>query len=77
MATTQDITVTGIVKLPNSTMRRFITGPTSASFEWSADPLMAAKHFYNAAVGVDLPAIDIYVKPAFTNSIVLTVTSYD
>lgn len=76
-ASTADITVSAITMLPNGAQRKFISGASGVAFLWSADPSMAASHFVRADVGIDLPAINVYVKPAYAKPIKLTITSYD
>lgn len=77
MATTANITVSGITKLPNATQRKFISGTAGLAFLWSADPTMASSHFCKAEAGLDLPAFDVYIKPAYANPVQLTITYYD
>ena len=77
MATTANITVSGITQLPNATQRKFISGTAGLAFLWSADPTMASSHFCKAEVGVDLPAFGVYIKPAYANPVSLTITYYD
>lgn len=77
MATTANITVSGITQLPNATQRKFISGAAGQAFLWSADPAMASSHFCKAEAGVDLPAFGVYIKPAYANPVSLTITYYD
>ena len=77
MATTANITVSGITLLPNATQRKFISGAAGQAFLWSTDPAMASSHFCKAEVGVDLPAFGVYIKPAYANPVSLTITYYD
>lgn len=45
MATTANITVSGITQLPNATQRKFISGTAGQAFLWSADPRNGFKPF--------------------------------
>ena len=77
MATTANIAVSGITRLPNATQRKFISGTAGQAFLWSADPTMASSHFCKADAGLDLPAFDVYIKPAYAKPVQLTITYYD
>ena len=77
MTTTANITVSGITQLPNATQRKFISGAAGLAFLWSTDPTMASSHFCKADVGLDLPAFDVYIKPAYARPVQLTITYYN